>query len=194
MDTALSLLTALAATVFATDLWLDYRRKPRPHIVAYAVGMTMFAVATWAFFVGITFGWTGFVYRTFYLFGAILNIPFLALGSMFLVVGRRSGNVMAIALGAFTAISVTLTATVPFVKPLLAASAGCDPSGPNAASKIGRATWPGSELFANPVRPFARLIARFCCAFLNSSRNPFSKMFTSLKSYARHKLWPRLPT
>ena len=118
MDTALALLAALAATFFATDLWLDYRRRPRPHIVAYAVGMTMFAIATWAFFTGITFGWTGFVYRTFYLFGAILNIPFLALGSMFLVVGKRSGNVMAIALGAFTAISVTLTATVPFVKPL----------------------------------------------------------------------------
>ena len=54
----------------------------------------------------------------FYLFGAILNIPFLALGSMFLVVGRRSGHIMAIALGALTAISTTLTATVPFANPL----------------------------------------------------------------------------
>jgi hypothetical protein len=80
--------------------------------------MTMFAIATWAFFIGLTFGWTGPVYRVFYLFGAILNIPFLALGSMFLVVGKRSGHVMAVALGAFTAISVTLTATVPFANPL----------------------------------------------------------------------------
>ena len=78
----------------------------------------MFALATWAFFIGLSFGWTGPVYRTFYLFGAILNIPYLALGSMFLVVGRRSGHAMAIALAAFTAISVTLTATVPFAKPL----------------------------------------------------------------------------
>jgi hypothetical protein len=118
MDSALSLLAVLAATVFAVDLWLDYRRRPRPHIAGYGVGMTMFAVATSAFFIGLSFGWTGPVYRTFYLFGAILNIPFLALGSMFLVVGRRSGHVMAIALGAFTAISTTLTATVPFANPL----------------------------------------------------------------------------
>ncbi len=118
MDSALALLAAIAATVFAADLWLDYRRRPRPHIAAYGIGMTMFAVATWAFFIGLSFGWTGPVYRIFYLFGAILNIPFLALGSMFLVVGRRSGHVMAIALGAFTAISVTLTATVPFANPL----------------------------------------------------------------------------
>ncbi len=118
MDSLLSLLAATAATVFAVDLWLDYRRRPRPHITAYGIGMTMFAVATWAFFIGLSFGWTGPIYRTFYLFGAILNIPFLALGSMFLVVGRRSGHVMAIALGAFTAISTTLTATVPFANPL----------------------------------------------------------------------------
>jgi hypothetical protein len=118
MDSTLALLAALAATVFAADLWLDYRRRPRPHIAAYGVGMTMFAIATWAFFVGLTFGWSGPVYRAFYLFGAILNIPFLALGSMFLVVGRRSGHVMTIVLGAFTAISTTLTLTVPFANPL----------------------------------------------------------------------------
>jgi len=118
MDSALALLAALAATFFAADLWLDYRRRPRPHIAAFATGMSMFAIATWAFFLGVTVGWTGPLYRTFYLFGAILNIPFLALGSMFLVVGRRSGHVMAIALGALAAISTTLTATVPFANPL----------------------------------------------------------------------------
>lgn len=118
MDSALALIAALAASVFAIDLWLDYRKRPRPHIAAYGTGMTMFAVATWAFFIGLSFGWTGPLYRTFYLLGATLNIPFLALGSMFLVVGRRSGHVMAIALGALTAISTTLTATVPFANPL----------------------------------------------------------------------------
>lgn len=118
MDTALALLAALAATAFSADLWMDYRKRSRPHIAAFAVGMTMFAIATWAFFIGLTYGWTGPLYRTFYLFGAVLNIPFLALGSMFLVVGKRSGHIMAIALGALTAISTTLTATVAFANPL----------------------------------------------------------------------------
>jgi hypothetical protein len=80
--------------------------------------MTMFAAATWALFIGVTSGWTGPVYRTFFLLGAVLNIPFLALGSMFLVVGKRSGHVMTITLGAFTAFAVTLTLTVPFQHPL----------------------------------------------------------------------------
>ena len=73
----------------------------------------MFAVATWALFIGVTFGWTGPAYRTFFLFGAVLNILFLALGSMFLVVGHKAGHVMTIAVGAFTAISTTLALTVP---------------------------------------------------------------------------------
>jgi hypothetical protein len=118
MDSVLALLAALAATSFAVDLWLDYRKRPRPHIAAYGTGMSMFAIATWAFYLGLSFGWTGPLYRTFFLFGAILNIPFLALGSMFVVVGKRSGHAMAIALGALTAISTTLTTTVPFANPL----------------------------------------------------------------------------
>lgn len=118
MNSGLSAVAAIAASLFAADLWQNYRHNPRPHVAAYATGMSMFALATWALFAGVTLGWTGPLYRTFFLFGAILNIPFLALGSMFLVVGRRSGHVMTIALGALTAISTTLTLTVPFENPL----------------------------------------------------------------------------
>lgn len=118
MDITLGVLGGLASTVFAIDLIRDYRRSPKPHVAAYGAGITMFAIATWAFVYGITAGWTGASYRTFFLFGAVLNIPVLALGSMFLVVGRRSGHAMTVAVAAIAAISVTLTATVPFANPL----------------------------------------------------------------------------
>jgi hypothetical protein len=118
METATSATAAAAATLFAIDLWLDYRRRSRPHIAAYATGMTMFAIATAALLAGLTWGWSGFWYRAFFLFGAVLNIPFLAVGSMFLVVGRRSGHAMTIALGALTAISTTLVTTTDFARPL----------------------------------------------------------------------------
>lgn len=118
MDAALGVLGGIASTVFAFDLIRDHRRSPRPHVAAYAAGIGMFAIATWAFVYGIVVGWDGPSYRTFFLFGAILNIPVLALGSMFLVVGRRAGHVMTIAVAAIAAISVTLTTTVPFENPL----------------------------------------------------------------------------
>lgn len=118
MESIFSAAAALAATVFSVDLWRDHRGRPRPHIAAYAAGMTLFAIATWCLFIGLTFGWSGPVYRTFFLFGAVLNIPLLALGSMFLVVGKKSGHVMTLAIGAIAAISTTLTLTVPFEQPL----------------------------------------------------------------------------
>lgn len=118
MESLISAVAALAATLFSIDLWRGYSRKPRPHVAAFGAGMIMFAIATWALFVGLTFGWNGGVYRVFFLFGAILNIPVLALGSMFLVVGKKSGHAMTIAIGALAAISTTLTLTMPFENPL----------------------------------------------------------------------------
>ena len=118
MDAPIAFFAALAASIFSIDLWLNYARKPRPHIVAYGVGITMFALATWALFAALVWGWNPFYYRTFYLFGAVLNIPYLALGSMFLVVGKRAGHIMTVLLAAFSAISITLVATTPFQKEL----------------------------------------------------------------------------
>ena len=118
MDGMLAVIAGVISTAFTVDLALAYRGRPRPHTAAYAVGMAMFAVATWALAFGLTSGWNGASYRVFFLFGAILNIPYLALGSMYLVVGRRAGTVTFIIVGAITAISVTLTTTVDFVASL----------------------------------------------------------------------------
>lgn len=118
MEQFISIIAAALATAFAVDLILDFRRRPRPHTGAYAAGISMFAVASWALAYGLTFGWTGTSYRTFFLLGAIINIPFLALGSMYLVIGKRAGTIMFIACGAIAAISTTLTTTVPFANPL----------------------------------------------------------------------------
>lgn len=118
MDTTLAAVAAVAATIFTLDLVRDLLGRRRPHTAAYAVGIGMFAAATWALVAGLQLGWSGSVYRTFFLFGAVLNIPFLALGSMYLVVGKRSGTAMALALGGFSAISVTLVTTVPFDRDL----------------------------------------------------------------------------
>jgi hypothetical protein len=118
VDITLVLLATGASVAFTFDLIRSYQQHPRPHAGAYAAGMAMFALATMALAQGLIFGWGGANYRVFFLFGAILNIPFLALGSMFLVGGRRAGTIMFLLLGALSAISITLTTTVPFAQPL----------------------------------------------------------------------------
>ena len=118
MDNFIALMAALIATGFAIDLARDFARKPRPHTAAYGAGIAMFAAATWALWAGLNFGWEGWSYRTFFLLGAILNIPALAVGSFFLVVGRKAGNLALLLTGAIGAISTTLTTTVSFARPL----------------------------------------------------------------------------
>jgi hypothetical protein len=118
MDTAVAVVAATIATGFAIDLIRDFRAKPRPHTGAYAAGISMFAIATWALAAGLGLGWEGWSYRAFFLLGAIINIPVLAVGSWFLVVGKRAGHIALLLTGAFAAISVTLVTTVPFARPL----------------------------------------------------------------------------
>ncbi len=114
MRAAPAFAAGLIATVFLFDLLRRYRARPSPHNAAYAAGVGFFAVATWALFAGTAAGWTSASYRTFFLFGAIVNIPVLALGSMFLVVGRRAGHAMLMLLFPFFAISIPMTLAKPF--------------------------------------------------------------------------------
>ena len=126
MSTALAVAAGVAATLFALDLTLDARRSGKPHTRAYAAGVAFFAVATWALVVGLVSGWSGAAYRTFFLFGAVLNIPLLAVGSTFLVIGRRAGHVAFLITGAIAAMATTLTLTVPFENPLPAGGIPAD--------------------------------------------------------------------
>lgn len=118
--TALGFAVAAAAvsTAATLDLARDLRRRPRPHLSAYTAGMAMFALAVWALFSALGWGWNGFNYRVFFLFGGVLNIPFLALGSMFLSVGRRAGHIMTVCLFGFSAMATTLVSVTPFARAL----------------------------------------------------------------------------
>src|SRR5690242_13797011 len=66
---------------------------------------------------------------------------------------------------------------------------------PNAAAKIGKGASPVMPRLANVLpRPAARFTARLFCASLNSFRNPFSIMFTSLRLYPSHWCSDKFPT
>ena len=48
----------------------------------------MFAVASLALTAGVAAGWTPLSFKVYYLFGAILNVPWLALGTVELLASR----------------------------------------------------------------------------------------------------------
>lgn len=87
-------LTAVIATgvsaVFAVSLALRYVRGGRrnPALVFWAVAMVLFCTASTALLAGVLGGWSRSGFRVFYLFGGVLNVPWLAVGS--LAVNARS--------------------------------------------------------------------------------------------------------
>lgn len=96
MAEILALLAALVATGFLVRLASSYRSRPRPHLAAWTVAILMYALATWALLGGLTLGWTGPVFRVYYWLGAIVNVPVLAVGSIYLNFGRRAGHISAV--------------------------------------------------------------------------------------------------
>ena len=92
MDTVLAVLAAAAATGFTIELAVSYRARPRPHAAAWAVAIGFFALATWALALGLGSGWDDTSFRVFFYFGAVANVPLLAVGSVYLTFGDKAGR------------------------------------------------------------------------------------------------------
>ena len=113
-------------------------RQPRaPHELAWTVALAMFALASAALALGTSTGWDNGTFRVFYLFGAILNVPWLALGTVYLLRGATAGRRAQWGLVLFTRarggvlLSAPMTAVArardPVGKDVSARSRGCSP-------------------------------------------------------------------
>lgn len=98
----LPIAAALIALVFAVHLLIRSGRRRRWHEGVWGVAMLMFAAASGALALGVADGWSSAEFRVYWLFGAVLNVPYLALGEVYLLARRRwVGHVaLAILLGA----------------------------------------------------------------------------------------------
>lgn len=81
---------ALVALVFSGALLRHFVRRRRPYQALWAVALLMYAAASFALFLGVLDGWTTGEYRVYWLLGAILNVPFLAMGELDLLVRNRA--------------------------------------------------------------------------------------------------------
>ena len=132
LQTALAAAAALVALAFSFatfDRWLDRRRR---HELAWSVSLVMFAVGSGALWYGAASGWGPLSFRLFYLFGAILNVPFLALGTVYLLAGQRVGDrwAAAVSLASAFAAGVVLVAPLRAPVPSLRLPQGSDVFGP----------------------------------------------------------------
>jgi hypothetical protein len=101
---------AAASAAFAVAVLRQYAARRRPHQLAWGIALSMFALASLALTVGVAAGWTPLSFKLYYLFGAVLNVPWLALGTVELLAGPTLRRLYVAALAAFTALGVVLVA------------------------------------------------------------------------------------
>jgi hypothetical protein len=82
------LAAAIVAVAFAALVAREFVRRRRPYLACWAIALLMFAAASFAAFLGILNGWNATEFRVYWLFGAILNVPFLAAGEVLLLFRR----------------------------------------------------------------------------------------------------------
>lgn len=108
------LAAASVSTVFAAVIGQQWLSKRKPHQLAWALALLMFAIASFAAALGILTDWTPTIFRIYYLFGAIVNVPFLAGGTVYLLAPRRVGHgfMMLVVVGAIFATGAVLSSSL----------------------------------------------------------------------------------
>lgn len=117
MPVILGIVATTVAVVFAASMFRRYHVRGGKHLAAWGVSMAMFAAASASLTAGLAFGWSSEIFKVYYLFGAILNVPYLGLGNVYLLWGDRAGYVAQLVLGAFLIAAVVTILTAPVTNP-----------------------------------------------------------------------------
>lgn len=110
---AAATLLSLAFALSTLERWLDRRRR---HELAWTVSLFMFALGSLGLWCGAAAGWNEWDFKVFYLFGAILNVPFLALGTVYLLAKKqRTGDLWAVIVSLLSAFAAGIVVAAPIV-------------------------------------------------------------------------------
>jgi hypothetical protein len=112
---AAATLVAIAFALCTLDRWL---RRRRPHELAWTISLLMFAIASGSLWLASGLGWDAPTFRVFFLFGAILNVPWLALGTVYLLGGERWGRPSAIGLALVSMYAAGVMTVAPLLAPV----------------------------------------------------------------------------
>ncbi|MBW3658334.1 MAG: hypothetical protein KY457_06825 [Actinobacteria bacterium] len=90
-----SAVATVVSAVFAYRLLRRYAERGRtPATLCWGLSLTMFSLASLMLLAGVVLGWASWSFRSFYLLGAVLNVPWLALGSIAVNARRRPVNLV----------------------------------------------------------------------------------------------------
>jgi len=108
------LIAAGISAVFATMLFMQSAQKRKFPQLFWGIALVMFAIASVVVAIGISQTWGPVLYRLFWIFGVMLNVPWLALGSVALLRNKYITAVAAavVVVASLWGIGSTMTAHV----------------------------------------------------------------------------------
>lgn len=143
VNVALSAAATLVALAFAISTFDRWLRRGRAHDGAWTISLVLFTLGSAALWWAQARGWSLPSFRLFFLFGAILNVPWLALGTVYLLFGSTLGNRVRVWLIGLSGAATGVVLSAPT-------------SGALTSSAFEPGTLPkGSELFGVAPRVFA---------------------------------------
>ncbi len=113
MVAGLAFLATAVATLFAQSTAVRWSQTRKPHHGAWTAALALFALASAALATGVSTGWDDGTFRVFFLFGAIVNVPWLALGTVYLLAGARPGRLARNGLVVFSAFAAGVMFSTP---------------------------------------------------------------------------------
>jgi hypothetical protein len=100
------LIAAVVGAAFAVVVGRQYARRRKPYQAIWALALAMFGVAAAFETAGQLAGWSDATYKGYYLFGGLLNVGWLGIGSLLLLVPARVGRWAVIVMVLISLISV----------------------------------------------------------------------------------------
>ena len=92
------LIAAVVGSAFATVVGRQYLSRRKPYQAIWALALAMFAMAALFESAGQAFGWSDATYKGYYLFGGLLNVGWLGVGSLLLLTTPPVGRIVVIAM------------------------------------------------------------------------------------------------
>ncbi len=102
----LPLLAGLVGLAFGGIVLRQFAERRRPYQAAWGGALLCFGAAALWEAAGVYGGWSPLLYKGYYLLGAILNVGWLGVGTVYVLAPRRWGHAAAVVMGVITVLAV----------------------------------------------------------------------------------------
>lgn len=107
------IVTSIVALAFAPVLYRRWRERGGAHLAWWAAGVLLYGVGTITESLTTLFGWSEPVFRAWYISGALLGGAPLAQGTVYLLMKRRTANILSAVLITAVAVAATCVLLTP---------------------------------------------------------------------------------